>query len=142
MCLQLLQQWAQGRANNHISAVALSDHAGEATLLFPVDAVGVEHDALASIKHSPPKVPLNPVVALAMHDRFAFAGVESIKLLVEGQEVAMIGVVAASIAQSCLAGGDRAAPFCNGQSAIFVARTPQYGGHSYFLRAVKLVPAG
>ena len=89
-CLNVLTAWAEGKPAVHLHPVALSSHAGSANLHIPVDKLGVEHDASASIEHSGFEQSRDQLVPLRDLDSFNFQGVSFIKIDVEGHEYSVI----------------------------------------------------
>ena len=99
-CLSVLTTWAKGKSTVHLYPVALSSHAGSATLHIPVDEQGIEHDASASIEHAGFVKSRNERVRLRTLDSFDFQGVSLIKIDVEGHEYSVIEGAMATIASS------------------------------------------
>ncbi|MDA1299633.1 MAG: FkbM family methyltransferase [Proteobacteria bacterium] len=85
-CVPLLMAWARGRARVNVYPVGLSKREGEATLHVPVDDQGVAHDASGSLEGTRSQGARHHMVELRTLDSFGFAGVEFIKIDVEGHE--------------------------------------------------------
>jgi hypothetical protein len=73
-----------------IHPVALSSHAGSAKLHIPVDKLGIEHDASASIEQTGFEQSRDELVPLRTLDSFDFHRVSLIKIDVEGHEYSVI----------------------------------------------------
>lgn len=99
-CLSVLTAWAKGKPTVHLHPVALSSHAGSANLHIPVDKMGVEHDASASIEHIGFEQSRNELVPLQTLDSFDFQGINLIKIDVEGHEYSVIEGAMTTIAAS------------------------------------------
>ncbi|WP_341237313.1 FkbM family methyltransferase [uncultured Limnobacter sp.] len=89
-CMDVLSAWANGKSSVSLHHVALSSCSGSATLHIPIDKLGVEHDASASIEHSDFDIVRDQVVPLKTLDSFAFESVKLIKIDVEGHELSVI----------------------------------------------------
>ena len=99
-CLNVLTAWAVGKPAVHLHPVALSSHAGSANLHIPVDKLGVEHDASASIEHTGLEQSRDELVPLRTLDSFDFRRVSLIKIDVEGHEYSVIEGAIATMASS------------------------------------------
>jgi FkbM family methyltransferase len=99
-CLSVLTAWAKGKPTVHLHPVALSSHAGSANLHIPVDKLGVEHDASASIEHTGFERSRDELVSLRTLDSFDFQRVNLIKIDVEGHEYSTIEGATGTIAAS------------------------------------------
>ncbi len=99
-CLSVLTAWAKGKPTVHLHPVALSSHAGSANLHIPVDKLGVEHDASASIEHTGFEQSRDELVPLRTLDSFDFQRVSLIKIDVEGHEYSVSEGATATIAAS------------------------------------------
>jgi FkbM family methyltransferase len=99
-CLNVLTAWAKDKPSVHLHPVALSNHAGSANLHIPVDQLGVEHDASASIEHTGFGQSRDQLVPLRALDSFNFQGVSLIKIDVEGHEYSVIEGATATIEAS------------------------------------------
>lgn len=143
VCLNVLKHWAQGRANIHVHAVALSNRSGVATLHIPIGAAGVEHDASASIEHSSPGAVRDEVVPLATLDSFGFADAALIKIDVEGHEHAVIEGATQTIAKArpALLVEIEQRHLQRPISDVF-ARITGLGLEGFYLKRDKLVPLG
>lgn len=89
-CMDVLSAWANDKPSVSLHHVALSSSSGSATLHIPVDKLGVEHDASASIEHSDFETVRDQVVPLETLDSFSFELVKLIKIDVEGHEMSVI----------------------------------------------------
>lgn len=89
-CFAVLQSWATGKPSVLLHSVALSRCAGSANLHIPIDEVGVEHDASASIEQSGFVQARDQLVSLATLDSYRFENVGLIKIDVEGHEYSVI----------------------------------------------------
>ncbi len=141
-CLRALDAWARSRTQVTIHPYALSDQAGEAELVIPLEADGTEHDAAGSIAASvDPGVARKHRVALRTLDAFAFSDAALVKIDVEGHEAAVIEGALATIAASRPAllveieQRHRADPI-----ATSFARIGALGYEGWFLRDGMLVP--
>lgn len=99
-CLNVLAEWAAGKPDVHLHAVALSSQAGSAHLHIPIDGSGVEHDASASIEHTAFTQSRDHLVPLQTLDSYQFGNVSLIKIDVEGHEYSVIDGAAATLASS------------------------------------------
>lgn len=99
-CLNVLTAWAKGKPSVHLHPVALSSHAGSAHLHIPVDKLGVEHDASASIEHTGFEQSRDQLVPLRALDSFNFQGINLIKIDVEGHEYSVIEGAVGTIVSS------------------------------------------
>ena len=99
-CLSVLTAWAKGKPTVRLHSVALSSHAGSANLHIPVDKLGVEHDASASIENTGFEQSRDELVALRTLDSFDFQRVSLIKIDVEGHEYSVLEGAEATIEAS------------------------------------------
>ena len=90
ICLSTLSAWAVGKRAITVHPVALSNREGFADLAIPVDELGVEHDASASLEHGAQGRARYERVPLRTLDSFEFDHVRLIKIDVEGHEAAVI----------------------------------------------------
>ena len=100
MCSDVLSAWAAGKSAVGIHSVALSSRAGSANLHIPIDGVGVEHDASASLEDTGFIHAREELVPLRTLDSFRFEHVSLIKIDVEGHESSVIFGAVATIASS------------------------------------------
>ena len=100
MCCRVLSAWAAGKSAVDIHSVALSSRAGSANLHIPIDGVGVEHDASASLEDTGFAHAREELVPLRTLDSFRFEHVSLIKIDVEGHEFSVIDGAVATIASS------------------------------------------
>ncbi|MER8950804.1 FkbM family methyltransferase [Mesorhizobium sp. M0959] len=99
-CFHLLNGWAKGKYSISLHRVALSDHAGRATLHIPIDREGVEHDASASISPVVAEGVREQNVSMDTLDSFQFTNVAFIKIDVEGHEDKVISGASQTIRNS------------------------------------------
>jgi FkbM family methyltransferase len=95
-CFEILQAWGHDKERMHVHRVALSSSIGEASLLIPVDAAGVEHDASASLEHGF-MTSRAEIVATRTLDSFGYEDVSLIKIDVEGHECSVLAGAAGTL---------------------------------------------
>lgn len=99
-CIAVLAAWAASKPDVNIHAVALSNSAGTANLHIPVDSLGVEHDASASIEDVSSISTRDQPVPIQTLDSYLFEDVSLIKIDVEGHEYSVIEGAEATLASS------------------------------------------
>jgi FkbM family methyltransferase len=89
-CSNVLNIWSHDKPNINVHAVALSSYSGSATLHIPVDKIGVEHDASASIENTEFVNSRSQLVSIQTLDSYGFKDLKLIKIDVEGHEYSVI----------------------------------------------------
>ncbi len=100
LCSQALSLWAAAQSGVAVHPVALSSHAGDADLVIPVDAAGVEHDASASIESIRTVRGRHQRVPIRTLDSFGYRRTALIKIDVEGHEASVLDGALGTIAAS------------------------------------------
>lgn len=100
VCLSLLAAWAQGKSTVHLHPEALSNQDGSANLYIPIDEMGVEHDASATIEQVGFTKSRSQSVMLRTLDSFGLQGISLIKIDVEGHEQHVLEGARATISHS------------------------------------------
>lgn len=90
LCMSVLSAWFFGKVGVNLHSFALSDTKGEADLNIPLDSVGIEHDASATLENTDFFALRKERVALRTLDSFGFDGVGFIKIDVEGHEYSVL----------------------------------------------------
>lgn len=89
-CFTILKSWAHRKKQVTIHSTALSNASGLANLYIPIDNLGIEHDASATIESDGFENARNQEVHLEKLDFFKFTGIDFIKIDVEGHESSLI----------------------------------------------------
>ncbi len=98
ICCGVLKAWVVNKPSVNVHAIALSSRAGHANLHIPIDEVGVEHDASASIENTDFLHARDQMVALKTLDSYCFNEVKLIKIDVEGHEGSVVSGATATLA--------------------------------------------
>jgi len=89
-CFNLLKNWSKDKKNIETFNIALSDKCGESKLIIPIDDMGVEHDASASLEEMNVSKFRTQNVLKKTLDSFNFKNISIIKIDVEGHEYAVL----------------------------------------------------
>ena len=89
-CFKILASWANHKKQVTVHQIALSNTSGSANLYIPIDNLGIEHDASATIESGSFENARNQEVPLERLDFFKFTEIDFIKIDVEGHESSLI----------------------------------------------------
>jgi FkbM family methyltransferase len=95
-CCKILQACGRDKERMHVHRVALSSGNGEASLLIPMDADCMEHDASASLEHGF-TTSRAEIVSTRTLDSFGYEDVSLIKIDVEGHECCVLACAAGTL---------------------------------------------